>query len=212
MRRRLGLTLLFLGTLVTWGADQKIEALKADLKFFTDASCCQLKRGVKSDDLAAFQSELLKTVAIGMLNRSYDRTYRAVRYPAYPSPRELGKTLKLGEGFSRYENITGIYLEAGEHVVLLGKTGGKELSLLIPDWMRKPAAGIDPAKDPNGWGLERQEIALKEGVNVINVKKGGNAYVSYFDDDSKHSPKVTVHFPKCQVNDLFDAAKHTNEE
>jgi hypothetical protein len=212
MRRKIGLILLFIGTLVAWGSDPQIEALKVDLKFFTDASCRQLKRGIKAQDLAAFKSELLKTVAAGMLNRSYDRTYRAAEYQAYPSPRELGKTLKLGEGFSRYENITGIYLEPGEHVVLVGKTGGKELSLLIPDWMRKPADGFDPAKDPNGWGLERQESALKEGVNVINVKKGGNVYVSYFDDDSKHAPKVTVHFLTGQVNGFFDASKHTNED
>jgi len=211
MRRIFGLLLLFLGPLVVRGADQKIEALRADTKFFTDASCRQLKRGVKSRDLAAFQSDVLRTVATGMLNRSYDRTYRVARYEAYPSPKELGKTLKLGEGFSRYENITGIYLEAGEHVVLLGKTGGKEVSLLIPDWMRKPAAGIDPTKDPNGWGLQRQEIALKEGVNLIEVKKGGNVYVSYFDDDSKHAPKVTVHFPTGQVNGFFDASKNTDE-
>ena len=86
-------------------------------------------------------------------------------YEAYPSPRELGSSLKLGDGFSRYENITGIYLAAGEHVVLVGPTGGKELALLIPDWMRKPPEGVEPTKDPNGWGLHKQRIVLQEGVS-----------------------------------------------
>lgn len=188
------------------------EALQADLTFFTDATCRELKSSVRSNDLAAFKSDVLKSVAVRMIEGSYDRTCRVGIYEAYPSPRELGKKLKLGDGFSRYENITGIHLPAGEHVVLVGPTGGKELSLLIPDWMRKPAEGIDPTKDPNGWGLHKQRIALQEGVNVIHVDKGGNAYVSYFDDDAEHAPKVPIHFPTGQVNGFFDAAKHTNAD
>jgi hypothetical protein len=155
MQKMLLLVVVSVWSLAALGAEEKLESLQGDLKFFTDTSCRQLKRGVRSKDLAGFKSELLKTVASGMLSGSYDSRYRVTAYEAYPSPRELGKTLKLGEGFSRYENITGIYLEAGEHVVLVGKTVGKKISLLIPDWMRTPAAGIDPTKDPNGWGLHR---------------------------------------------------------
>jgi hypothetical protein len=212
MQKLLLLMVVSVWSLVALGAEEKLEALQGDMKFFTDTSCRQLKRGVRAKDLAGFRSELLKTVAAGMLSGSYDSHYRVTAYEAYPSPRELGRTLKLGEGFSRYENITGIYLPAGQHVVLVGKTAGKKISLLIPDWMRKPAEGIEPTKDPNGWGLQRQEIELREGANVIEVKKGGNAYVSYFDDDARHAPRVTVHFPTGQVNGFFDAAKQTNED
>jgi hypothetical protein len=212
MQKTILLISLLLGSLVVRGAEAKVEDLKADLNFFTDTSGSALKPGVKSQDLASFKSEVLKTVAAGLLNKTYDKTYRAASYEAYPSPRELGKTLKLGDGFSRYENITGIYLEAGEHVVLVGKTAGKELSLLIPDWMRKPAEGVEPTKDPNGWGLHKQKVTLQEGVNVIEVKKSGNAYVSYFDDDAEHAPKVVVHFPTGKVNGYFDASKQTNAD
>jgi hypothetical protein len=203
---------LLLWSLGAYGAANDVEALKADMKFFADASCSQLKASVRIKDLADFKSELLKTVAAGMLDGQYDKTYRAASYEAYPSPRELGRTLKLGDGFSRYENITGICLEPGENVVFVGNSQGKELSLLIPDWMRKPAAGIRPEKDPNGWGLHKQEAGLKEGVNVIHVKKGGNAYVSYFDDHAEQAPKVTVHFPMGKVNGFFDASKHTDAD
>jgi hypothetical protein len=189
-----------------------LDALRADSEFFTDASCRQLKRGVSAQDLAGFQSDLLRTVAAGLLEGTYDTTYRAADYEAYPSPSELGRTLKLGDGFSRYENITGIYLEAGEHVVLVGDTGGKDLWLLIPDWIRKPAAGINPAKDPNGWGLRKQVIELKEGVNLIQVTKSGNAYVSYYDHHTEQAPKVPIHFLTGKVNGFFDASKHTNAD
>ena len=193
-------------------AKEQVDALKADTGFFTDVSCRQLKGGVTSNDLPAFKSELLRTVAAGMLNNSYAPVYRVADYEAYPSPRELGRELKLGNGFSRYENITGICLEPGEHVVLVGKTAGKKLSLLIPDWMRKPAEGVEPTKDPNGWGLHKQEIPLQEGVNLIDVRKGGNVYVSYFDDEAEQAPKVTVHFPTGKVNGFFDGTRQTNAD
>ncbi len=194
------------------GAVNDVEALNVDMKFFTEGSCSELKTGLKQQDLAAFKSDLLKTVAAGLLDGTYDKNYRVANYQAYPSPGELGRTLKLGDGFSRYENITGIYLDAGENVVLVGNTGGKKISLLLPDWMRQPPAGIDPTKDPNGWGLHKQEIPLNQGVNVIQVNKPGNAYVSYFDDHAEQAPKVTIHFPTGRVNGFFDATKHTNED
>jgi len=212
MKKHLITLSLLASTFLASGAEAKLDALTADLKFFTDASCSGLKTNVSSNDLDGFQSELLRSVAAGLLNQTYDKTYRAASYEAYPSPRELGRTLKLGEGFSRYENMTGIYLEAGEHVVLVGALADKRISLLIPDWMRKPAEGIEPTKDPNGWGLRKQRIALHEGVNVIQVNKSGNAYVSYFDDDAEHAPKIPVHFPTGKVNGFFDAAKQTNED
>jgi len=203
---------LSLWSLSACGATNDIEALQADMAFFTDTSCSQLTTGVGLKDLDGFKSDLLKNVAAGILGGTYDKTCRAANYEAYASARALDRTLKLGDGFSRYENITGIYLEAGEHVVFVGSTGGKELSLLIPDWMRKPAERINPAKDPNGWGLKRQQIALKEGVNVIQVNKGGNVYVSYFDDHAEEAPKVPVHFPTGSVNGFFDISKHTNAD
>jgi len=211
--KRFILTVSFLlWSLTAFGDATDMEALKADMTFFTDASCSRLKTGVQSKDLDGFRSDLLKTVAAGMLSGTYDKTYRAAGYEAYLSPRALGRALKLGDGFSRYDNITGIYLDAGEHVVFVGDTGGKELSLLIPDWMRKPAEGINPAKDPNGWGLHKQEIELQEGVNLIQVTKGSNAYVSYFDDDPETAPAVIVHFPTGKVNGFFDVSKHTNAD
>ncbi len=211
--KRLGLpVLLVLGWSALCGAAYDVEAIKADGKFFTEASCSQLEAGVSAQDLTSFKSDLLRSVAAAMLEGTYDTTYRTVRYEAYPSPSELGRTLKLGDGFSRYENITGIYLEAGEHVVLVGSTGGKILWLLVPDWMRKPAAGVTPAKDPNGWGLRKQVDELKEGVNVVQVTKSGNAYVSYFDDHAQQAPEVAIHFPTGKVNGFFDASKHTNAD
>ncbi len=212
MKRLIQSAALSLLLLAPCAGSNDIEAIKADMTFFSDPSCRQLKLNVQSKDLHDFKIDLLKTVAAGMLKGTYDTTYRAAEYEAYPSPRELGRTLKLGDGFSRYENITGICLDAGENVVFVGDTAGKELSLLIPNWMRKPAEGVKPTKDPNGWGLHKQRIALEEGANLIDVKRGGNVYVSYFDDHAEKAPKIAVHFPTGKVNGFFDILKHTNAD
>jgi hypothetical protein len=140
MRRLLCLIPLLAEPLLAQDAESRRADLEADLKFFTDASGRALRSGVTTNDLASFRGELLRTVAAQMLNGTFEPQYRVADHEAYPSPRELGRTLKLGDGFSQYENITGIYLTAGEQVVLVGPTGGKEIALLIPDWMRKPAA------------------------------------------------------------------------
>lgn len=203
---------LLIGVPLARAAGINADDLQADLRFFTTASCSQLLPAIKRDDLAGFKSETLRAVASAMLDGNYDRTYRVVRYQAYPSPRELGETLKLGDGFSRYENLTGMYLETGYNAVLLENPGGKEISLLLPDWMRLPAPGVKPDKDPNGWGLNSQRVPLKEGVNVILVERSGNAYLSYFDDHAAQAPAVTVHFLTGKVNGYFDAAKHTNAD
>lgn len=57
MKRRI-LSLLL--SLNAWGATYDIETLKADMTFFADASCSQLRTGVQLKDLNGFKSELLK--------------------------------------------------------------------------------------------------------------------------------------------------------
>jgi len=196
----------------TSNAPRDPQSLKADMRFFTDSSCSQLAPNVQSKDLASFKSDLLKTVAAALLNNTYDETYRAARYEACLTISEAAKPLKVKNSFSRYENITGMYLEAGQHIVFVGPTGGKKISLLIPDWMRQPPAGIPSTKDPAGWGLKKQTIQLKEGLNIIQVEKSSLAYISYFDDHPDNAPKITVHFPTGKVNGYFDATKQTNAD
>lgn len=136
------------------------ESIGNDLQLFKDASCTALKQDVK--DISAFQSDAMKELAGKILAGNYKPDYLYAEYQAIPSPRQTGKNLRIGEGFSKYDNMTGVYLEKGQHVVLVGKTDGREISLLLPNLMRKPAEGVQPTKDPNGWGLHKKQIPLKE--------------------------------------------------
>lgn len=181
------------------------EGVEADIKLFQNAKCSALKSGVK--DTGKFQSDAMKSLAEKMLAKDYKPQYLFAEYEAYPATKVIEERHKLGNAFSKYENMTGVYLDKGEHVVIVGKTGGRELKLLLPNLMRKPAEGVEPTKDPNGWGLHKVEIPLKEGVNIINVEIPTNAYISYFADDYEKAPKVPVHFVTGKVNGYFDTTR-----
>ena len=109
--------------------------------------------------------------------------------------------------------MTGVYLEKGRHVVLVGKTEGQKISLLLPNLMRKPAEGVQPTKDPNGWGLHKKQIPLKEGINIIDVETPANVYISYFTEDAGKAPKIPVHFVTGKANGYFDTTRgDTNKD
>ena len=212
-QRFLFLIALLVGTSLSAIAKIDEAAVQDDLSFFADSAASELRPGFSKSNLAEMKTDEMRAVAAAMLDQSYDRTYRIADYEAYPSAAELGRTLKLGNNFSHYENITGIYLEQGENIVIVGDTHGKEISLLIPDWMRQAPEGIDPTKDPAGWGLHKQQIKLQSGINRIDFKKAGTVYVSYYDDHAEDAPPITVHFPTGKVNGYFDLNKgHTNQD
>ncbi len=217
MPRFLPIAALCLGTCLGSGslalaAIPEIADLKSDLAFFKDPTCVALNPEVQEKDLNRFKSTLLQSVARQLIAGTYDIRHRAASYEAYPSPSALQRMIKLGDGFSRYENITGIYLEAGRHVVLVGDTDDRKISLLIPEWMRKPPPGIEPSKDPAGWGLKRQEIGIESGLNIIEVKKPGLVYINYYEENPEEAPLILVHFLTGKVNGYFDSRRHTNKD
>lgn len=187
-------------------------AIQTDVANFTDWTCGKLKKGVKTKQLKNFQSPLMKELAAKLLNGTYQSRYLLQSYKPIPSNKVLAQQMKLYSGYSRYENITGVYLEQGENVVLVGELHGRNVGLLIPDWMRQPTPGYQPTKDPEGWGLKKQEIPLHEGVNVIYVEKAGNVYLDYFADEPETAPEITVHFVTGKENGYFDATAQSNDD
>lgn len=211
MKKLLILLSLLIGTPSLFSQISETQ-VQNDLQYFKDPVGSKLKKGIKESDLSKFQTKEFRTLAQQMLSGEFNPEYRIAEYEAYASPNELARTIKLGNGFSQYENITGMYLEEGENIILVGDTKGKEIKLLIPYWMRKPAEGIEPTKDPEGWGLHCEKQELKPGINIINVKRAGNTYISYFDDFAEKAPKIKIHFVTGKVNGYFDITKHNNED
>ena len=123
MIRIISLLSLPLLSLATVFAANTPENIGNDLQLFKDASCTALKQDVK--DTSAFQSDAMKELAGKILAGNYKPDYLYAEYRALPSPRQTGKNLRIGDGFSKYDNMTGVYLEKGQHVVLVGKTDDK---------------------------------------------------------------------------------------
>lgn len=200
------------GGLMAQTSSYSTQAITKDLNYFTDWTASALVRGFKAKQLKEFNSPVMKQLAAGLFEGSYQSRYLLNRYKPIPSNKVLEKSLKLFDGYSRYENMTGVYLEQGENVVLVGDLHGRSISLLIPEWTRQPTPGFKPTKDPEGWGLKKQEIRLHEGVNVVYVNKAGNVYLNYFADEPETAPEVILHFVTGKVNGYFDARVQSNED
>lgn len=187
--------------------------LAGDSQVFADKIGLALKPGVKKRDIEKMQVPALKQQAMQLFNNTYKADNLVAEYQPYQNPSVLGKRMRIGDGFSKYEGITGIVLEKGEHLIFMGETKGARVKLLVPDWTRKPPEGIKPEKDPAGWGLHKEEFVLSEGVNRVRLTKGGLVYIQYFVDDNPeaHEP-VKVHFPSGKYNGYFDVTRGDTDE
>jgi hypothetical protein len=130
------------------------------------------------------------------------------------SPSALGEELMIGNGYSRYQNITGILLQKGKNLVLVqGIAPDKEVRLFVPNWNRRAPEGIDPSKDPAGWGIEKKIFSLRNGVNMIELTDfEGLAYVDFFSEKPKNEKPVQLHFVNAGVNGYFDISKNNDKD
>lgn len=205
---------LWSGTPVLAQTAADYAAIYTDLNVFETPLATRLKKGVKRKQLNQIRNEQLKATAFALFEDRYDEDYRIQSYEAYLSPTTLGQHLMIGDGYSQFENITGIYLPLGTHVVLVDHIPeGMHISLVVPNWERRAPEGINPTEDPAGWGVHRQQFSLRNGVNIVELKTyGGLAYVHYYADDIEGLDAVQVHFPHAAVNGYFDIEKHTDED
>lgn len=188
--------------------------LMKDSQLFGDFTGVALKPGVTESDIEEMKVPALKQFATQLFHNNYRPDSLLADYHPYLSPDVLGQQMRIGNGFSKYEGITGVVLEKGDHIIFVGETKGAKVKLIVPDWTRKPPANIKPEKDPAGWGLYKEVFLLKEGVNHVHLPKGGNVYVQYFTDRNPDDfPSVTVHFPTGKYNGYFDITRgDTNDD
>lgn len=211
------LTLAFAGFFgaVTYAQSAKdYSEVYADLSLFEDPLASSLKRGVKKNDINKISNPLIKEVALQQLNGQYSSSYKNGTYKALLSPSLLGEQLSIGDGYSKYENITGVYLPVGQHIVLVdGIAADKSVKLVVPNWLRFPPDAEEPTKDPKGWGIEKKEFTLRNGVNIINLEDFGSlAYIDYFSENPAQEAPIQVHFLTGQENGYFDISKHKDAD
>ncbi len=170
---------------------------------FADKLMTTLKPGITQKKVDKISNLFVKTLATQILSGKYSLDYRLAGYKAYKNPSTLGEELHIGDGYSQYENMTGIYLPKGKHVVIVDNLGkGKQLSLWIPR-----------LTNPDSWGIENVGFALKNGMNVINnTSWDGLAYLNYYSETPAKENVVKVHFPLAAVNGYFDITKNNDQD
>lgn len=177
-------------------------------KVFTDLTATKLKPDVRRRDIEKLKIPVLRDLARQLYKKEYTPGLRLAEYDPYLSPDVLGEQMRIGDGFSKYEGITGIVLDKGENIVFVGETNDVKITLVVPEWGRRAPEGIKPDQDPAGWGLKSETFQLHQGPNLVRLEKGGLAYIQYFTDDDpgNHAP-VTVHFPAGKINGYFDITR-----
>lgn len=196
---------------------QSADELKSayeNLSVFDDAMASRLKKGTSKSKISQIKNPSIKKAAEEMLTGKYNSDYRFNTYNALLSPTTLGADLSIGDGYSKYENVTGMYLPVGKHTILVdGIEEGKEVFLLVPNWLRKAPNPQKPTEDPNGWGLHKKRFQLRNGVNIIDLEDYGSlAYIDYFSDKPEQEKPIKVHFLTGEVNGYFDIAKNTDSD
>lgn len=198
---------------LTLKSPKQQSILLKDEKLFTNAGLALIPDATLSS-IRKIKTSALKTLATELYHHTYQPGAFVAEYKPLLNSVVLATQMHINDGFSKYEGITGIVLEEGDNYVFVGETKGGILNLLIPDWTRKAPKGMKPENDPDGWGLQKQEFTLREGVNLVHLTKGGNAYIQYFTDTNPADyPSVTVHFLTGKVNGYFDTNRgDTNED
>ncbi|WP_352421384.1 M60 family metallopeptidase [Proteiniphilum sp.] len=175
---------------------------------FADLTGTKLKPNVRRKEIGRLKIPALRNLATQLYDEKYGPGLRLADYTPCLDPVVLGGQMRIGDGFSKYEGITGIVLDKGENIVFVGETSGAEITLIVPEWTRRAPEGVKPEQDPAGWGLKSEAFRLQEGPNLIRLEKEGHAYIQYFTDDSpENHPPIAVHFLTGKVNGYFDITR-----
>lgn len=169
------------------------------LELFTDASYSELKDGVTEEQIDAIENEFFRNLASDIFSGDYDTKYRAATYKPYPHPDVDAKRFRTST-YSLNDNVTGMYFEAGEHVVFVNETYGIPVSLRVIDYQPDESK----APDSSGWCNEDGHYyPLIKGQNKLNIERRGLIYVQYHTEDPNAGP-IKVNFPTAYINKYYD--------
>lgn len=178
------------------------------LKIFTGNACSELRPEVTENEIKKIPDAQYKQLAMALLNKTYNTAFRVADYRPYQNPSIMASVNKTST-YSLRDNPTGIYVEAGDELlVLVGDTHGQSLSMIIQDL-------------EVGYGSSKT-IALQEGGNKIKITNSGLVYIQNLTNDklplliqteaerqAVANKTVKVHFAFGKVNGYFDIKRHT---
>lgn len=155
---------------------------------FTDETYSALRENVTYEQIQGLENAFYREIAKALFLGIYPLADRVREYEAYADPDWIARRYKINS-YNRLDNATGIYVRAGDELVIFcGNTAGQQLGLWVMDWAK---------------GYSGKSYMLIEGVNRINMSSSGLVYVSYYASDPTAAPKVKLHFATGQVNGCF---------
>ena len=163
------------------------------LEYFTDESYSELKEGVTEEQIDAIENEFFRNLAADIFMGDYDTKYRVATYKPYPHPDVDAKRFRTST-YTLHDNVTGMYFDAGEHVVFCEETYGIPVSLRVVDYQ------------PDGAGNSNEDghtYFLIKGMNKIDVKRRGLIYVCYHTEEPQAKP-IKINFPTAHINKYYD--------
>jgi hypothetical protein len=173
------------------------------LTVFKDITCTELKEGVTDEAIDALPGYFAQ-LGFALKNNTYDpweKKFRAQAYQAYSVPEEWAVTL-MTKKYSNLDNPTGIYVNAGDSVVVLvGDTYGQHITLQC---IGEEQTGNPPYLQTAASGETR---ILAEGVNKLGFTKPGMLFVMYNTDiTSSNAKPIKIHIPlgSGTVSGFFD--------
>ena len=161
-----------------------------ELDIFTDLSCSELRDDVTEEQIDAIENDFFRDLAQYIYSGDYDPKYRAAYYDPYPHPDVDAKLFRTG-GYSLFDNVTGMYFEAGEHVVLVDETYDISVSISVVNYMEPDTHDV---------------YLLGKGLNKLNIKNKGLVYVRYHTEETKAKP-IRINFPTALVNGYYDSVE-----
>ena len=133
-----------------------------------------------------------------MYNNEYQREFRIANYKAYPHP-DIDAAVNKTAKYSLLDNPTGIFVPAGENLVVMADLNGLDKVNIRVQNLDKP--GQD--------GFGGTEYTIVNGVNTISIKEKGLVYVMYHRDNYRTAPEITLHFASGKVNGYYDSQNPT---
>ncbi len=170
---------------------------------FTDGSLSELKEGVTMDDINSIENGFVREIARSIYEGTYPTKDRIKSYEAYEDPNHIASTYKM-RPYGRFDNVTGITVEAGDTVVVFCGPSKQNLSI-----------GVGYNFDGGG-GECAYHTLIPNFTNVFVSEVSGLLYVMYHVYESNEAlaalEDVTVHIATGSVNGYFRQGEHTNED
>lgn len=178
---------------------------------FTDNSMSALKEGVTKEQIQTIKYDFIRDLALGLLDKSYDKNYRVGEYTAKLSYVTQSNIWNApGKYYDQRQGVTGINITKGQHAIAVsGLPEGKSVPMIVTAWyVGKDGSNFD------GGNPQSFSYSLHNGLNFVNYNfdYDGLAYICYYADANPElQPKLTVHFINGDVNGYLSQDK-TNDE